>query len=127
MVSFKAFCSALAFQALAVSAAPAEEVPKFTPPNKLQAQASIFYCSNIRWNGECRAVGVPLDTCHNLPKAWNDRISSIKNQAKSAYKCTWYIGYNCNGKSYSNQEDANLADGDGAFNDSISSYSCRRK
>ncbi|KAI8648233.1 hypothetical protein NCS57_01491400 [Fusarium keratoplasticum] len=111
MVSFKAFCSALAFQALAVSAAPAEEVPKFTPPNKLQAQASIFYWSNI----------------HNLPKAWNDRISSIKNQAKSAYKCTWYIGYNCNGKSYSNQEDANLADGDGAFNDSISSYSCRRK
>ena len=48
MVSFKAFCSALAFQALAVSAAPAEEVPKFTPPNKLQAQASIFYWSNIR-------------------------------------------------------------------------------
>ncbi|KAJ4324654.1 hypothetical protein N0V84_003778 [Fusarium piperis] len=36
-------------------------------------------------------------------------------------------GRNCNGKSYSNQEDANLADGDGTFNDSISSYSCRRK
>ncbi|KAM5358809.1 hypothetical protein ACJZ2D_014950 [Fusarium nematophilum] len=71
--------------------APAEEVPKFTPPNKLQAQSSIFYCSNIRWNGKCKT------------------------------------GYSCNGKSYSNQEDANLADGDGAFNDSISSYSCRRK
>jgi hypothetical protein len=52
-----------------VSAAPAEEVPKFTPPNKLQAQASIFYCSNIRWNGECRAVGVPLDTCRK--SAWS--------------------------------------------------------
>ncbi|KAF5003164.1 hypothetical protein FDECE_10273 [Fusarium decemcellulare] len=120
MVSIKALYSILAFQALAVSAAPKE-------PNRLDAQGTIFYCSNTRWNGECRTVLVPLNVCHNVPSAWNDRISSIRNNVKDRYTCTWYISYNCQGKGYSNQEDADLSDGDGKYNDSISSYSCKPK
>ncbi|EEU34500.1 uncharacterized protein NECHADRAFT_106577 [Fusarium vanettenii 77-13-4] len=110
MVSLKALCSVLAFKALAVSAAPAAELPK-APSSTAPTSAGT---------ASAEASAFPWTSA-------NDRISSIKNQAKGSYKCTWYIGYNCNGKSYSNQEDANLADGDGAFNDSISSYSCRRK
>lgn len=34
---------------------------------------------------------------------------------------------NCRGASYKNQEDADLGDGNGRFNNSISSYSCKRK
>ncbi|KAM5347836.1 hypothetical protein ACJ41O_007660 [Fusarium nematophilum] len=127
MVSLKALCSVLALQALAVSGAPADNPKGLTPPNKLAVEGSIYYCSNIKWNGECRTVSVPLDRCHNVPKGWNDRISSIRNNVKGSYKCIWYRDYNCNGNTYDNQEDANLADGNGKFNDAISSYSCRRK
>lgn len=26
----------------------------------------------------------------NVPSGWNDRISSIRNDSKAYYKCTWY-------------------------------------
>ncbi|KAM0259920.1 hypothetical protein ACHAPA_010527 [Fusarium lateritium] len=125
----KQIITILAFTVLSVSAAPAEHKVA-AKPGKMAAAASITYCANTRWNGECRTVGVPLDECRfkdNVPRGWNDRISSIRNNSKDTNICRWYKDWSCNGKSYGNQVDADLADGNGEFNDSISSYSCCTK
>ncbi|KAK3319884.1 hypothetical protein B0T19DRAFT_488114 [Cercophora scortea] len=123
MVSMKAVAAVLALNAMTAMAAPTGEVGD----RAIAAQASIYFCEHIRWNGACRNALVDLDRCTNVPDGWNDRISSIRNDSKSYYKCTWFIDGNCEGASYDNQEDANLADGNGKFNDAISSYSCRYK
>ncbi|KAF6824472.1 hypothetical protein CPLU01_10829 [Colletotrichum plurivorum] len=163
MVSIKSLLALLAVQAMTAAAAPAPVSDD--PAMELMAQASIYFCSDIRWNGECRNHLIDLDKCSkhrsppispirrifsaghlfaprnetadmqtadfyfpaNVPSGWNDRISSIRNDSKSFYTCTWYLDAGCRGQSYANQEDANLADGNGRFNDSISSYSCKRK
>ncbi|KAF6805822.1 hypothetical protein CMUS01_08112 [Colletotrichum musicola] len=125
MVSIKSLLALLAVQAMTAAAAPAPVSDD--PAMELMAQASIYFCSDIRWNGECRNHLIDLDKCTNVPSGWNDRISSIRNDSKSFYTCTWYLDAGCRGQSYGNQEDANLADGNGRFNDSISSYSCKRK
>ncbi|KAM0193544.1 hypothetical protein ACHAPI_007613 [Fusarium lateritium] len=137
----KQIITILAFPVLSVSAAPAER-KVMAKPGKMAAAASITYCANTRWNGECRTVGVPLDECHSktmsqvdgttvsvlsvtIPKIHTpaDGISIVLVGALTDSTRDW----NCNGKSYGNQVDANLADGNGEFNDSISSYSCRTK
>ncbi|KAI8679388.1 hypothetical protein NCS57_00216800 [Fusarium keratoplasticum] len=121
MVHTKVLYSVPALQVLAVSAAPADP-QNFTPPNKLEAKSSVYYYTNNRWDGECRTVKVNLDACQ-----FNDRISSIWNNVKGAYKCICYPDGNCNGDSYDNQEDVNQEDATGKFNDSVSSFSCHRK
>ncbi|KAK3689896.1 hypothetical protein B0T22DRAFT_481079 [Podospora appendiculata] len=126
MVSMKALAAVLALNAMTASAAPTAEAVQVAD-RAIAAQASIYFCEHTRWNGACRNVLVNLDRCTSVPDGWNDRISSIRNDSKSYYKCIWYIDGNCQGKSYDNQEDANLADGNGNFNDAISSYSCRVK
>ncbi|KAI9791878.1 MAG: hypothetical protein M1816_003423 [Peltula sp. TS41687] len=95
-------------------------------PEAAVTKASIFICSGIRWGGQCRNVLVRLNDCTNVPAGWNDRISSIRNDSRAEYKCTWYLDSHCNGQSYDNQDDADLKDGDGAFNGSISSWRCTR-
>ncbi|PGH27991.1 hypothetical protein AJ80_00246 [Polytolypa hystricis UAMH7299] len=131
MVSLKAFVALVAVNAVSVMASPApvpvpaaEAAPA---PAAVLAQASIYFCEHTYWNGACRNQLVTLDSCANVPSGWNDRISSIRNDSKTYYKCLWYLDANCKGGSYDNQEDANLADGNGRFNDSISSYSCKAK
>lgn len=170
MVSLKATVALLGLVNMAVFAAPVAEA---ADAGTLVAQASIFMCKDTRWNGECQNVLVNLNTCSefhplaspikshspsiltllgrtaNVPDGWNDQISSIRNDSRSNYRCTWYLlvlhprlrlplrvqellinrfrNINCSGKSYANQDDANLADGNGQFNDSISSYSCKQK
>ncbi|KAL0939226.1 uncharacterized protein CTRU02_205836 [Colletotrichum truncatum] len=124
MVSAKSVLCALSIQVIAVTAAP---LASANPETALIAQASVHMCEHIRWTGACRNQLVPLDSCRNVPAAWNDRISSIRNDSRLDYKCTWYIHSNCRGASYSNQNDANLRDGNGRFNDSISSFSCKRR
>ncbi|KAF2681002.1 hypothetical protein K458DRAFT_420920 [Lentithecium fluviatile CBS 122367] len=127
MVSFKSVAAVLAFNVLSATAAPASSPVEMRGEVNVLAQASIYMCKDIRWNGDCRNVLVNLDTCTNVPSGWNDVISSIRNDSRSNYKCTWYLNANCGGSSYDNQDDANLADGNGKFNDSISSYSCKNK
>ncbi|KAK0665416.1 hypothetical protein QBC41DRAFT_232847 [Cercophora samala] len=63
----------------------------------------------------------------NVPGSYNDRISSIRNLDKNRFHCVWYEHSNCGGRSYSNQEDANLHDGDGFFSDRISSWRCNTR
>ncbi|KAK4172177.1 hypothetical protein QBC36DRAFT_315083 [Triangularia setosa] len=52
----------------------------------------------------------------NVPSNWNDKLSSIKNNNKNVYQ---YIRIAL--------ENANLGDGDGFFNDRISSWRCNTK
>ncbi|KEZ39135.1 hypothetical protein SAPIO_CDS10533 [Scedosporium apiospermum] len=130
MVSIKAIYTALVLPVLMVTAAPVDDLPiakDGTDISPLAVKASITYCEHTNWNGQCETRLQPLTECYNLPSSWNDRISSIRNDSRSSYKCTWYEHGNCQGRSYDNQNDANLADGDGFFNDRISSWSCKYK
>ncbi|KAH7324579.1 hypothetical protein B0I35DRAFT_458291 [Stachybotrys elegans] len=126
MVSFKVFLTTLALQGLIASATPTKAVSATGGAGTLAEEGQIRYCDEKNWNGECRTVAVPLNRCHNLPSRWNNRIGSIRNQINS-HKCWWYLQNNCEGKNYDNQKDANLSDGDGLFDNSISSYICVRK
>ncbi|KAK4205420.1 hypothetical protein QBC40DRAFT_162542 [Triangularia verruculosa] len=63
----------------------------------------------------------------DVPSSYNDYISSIKNLDKGRFHCVWYEHGGCRGRSYSNQEDANLHDGNGFFSDRISSWRCNTK
>lgn len=84
----------------------------------------------------------------NVRSEFIDRISSIRNNDRDRNTCTWYryvsismkgLYYSvtrcltissereCRGDSYRNQDDSNLGDGNGRFNDAIRSYECRRK
>jgi hypothetical protein len=129
MVSFKTLLVALVAQGLAVSATPIDTT---AVEHKIAARADgqIYYCEHAKWKGTCRTVSVPLSECRNIHPDWNDRVSSIKNNQKGSTKCVWYREPNCkvtNTPAYTNQEDANLADGNGNYNDSISSYECFQK
>ncbi|VBB79490.1 Putative protein of unknown function [Podospora comata] len=66
-------------------------------------------------------------TALNVPGSYNDRISSIRNLDKNRFHCVWYEHSNCGGRSYGNQEDANLHDGNGFFSDRISSWRCNTR
>ncbi|KAK4654133.1 hypothetical protein QC762_401335 [Podospora pseudocomata] len=63
----------------------------------------------------------------NFPSNWDNKISAIKNNNKNALKCRWYLNRDCQGSSYDAQEDQKLNDGNGNFNDSISSWKCCHK
>ncbi|KAF1958085.1 hypothetical protein CC80DRAFT_560326 [Byssothecium circinans] len=127
MVSIKATAVVVALNIFTAAAAPAMSLITSRDDSHILAQASIYICRDTRWNGQCQNVLVNLDSCANVPNGWNDVISSIRNDSRSNYKCVWYLDSNCNGASYDNQDDADLSDGNGRFNDSISSYSCKQK
>ncbi|KAK2797234.1 hypothetical protein FQN51_008757 [Onygenales sp. PD_10] len=123
MVSVKALVAFMAASIISVTASPMPVAGS----NSLAARASaeIFMCEHDEWNGACTTDSVPLDTCKNVPAGWSNRITSIRNVSKDISKCTWYLNDNCGGEGYDNQVDADLADGDGKFSDSINSYSCK--
>ncbi|KAK3385497.1 hypothetical protein B0H63DRAFT_473027 [Podospora didyma] len=128
MVSVKVFVASLApYAAIFAVAAPTTTTGELEERAALKAQASIYMCSGTRWTGTCRNVLVNIDECVKVPNGWNNRIRSIRNDSKAVYRCTWYTDSSCNGRAYKNQEDANLSDGDGHFDRSITTYSCQRK
>ncbi|KAK2045732.1 hypothetical protein LZ31DRAFT_565026 [Colletotrichum somersetense] len=92
-----------------------------------RAEASVFMCEDKEYKGQCRTLTVETAYCRNVPVDMIDRISSIRNNDRDDNTCTWYRELNCRGDSYKNQNDGNLADGNGHFNDSIRSLECRRK
>ncbi|KAK0732324.1 hypothetical protein B0H67DRAFT_640607 [Lasiosphaeris hirsuta] len=69
-----------------------------------------------------RATKAEINLVPLTDTEWDDRISCIKNISNKDNKCTWDKG--CKGASYDNQEDADLGDGDGRFNEAISSFIC---
>ncbi|KAK0649577.1 hypothetical protein B0T16DRAFT_133867 [Cercophora newfieldiana] len=122
MVSFRLVLAAVASHLLLASSAPTS--PILARDLVPRAEVEVKYCEKTNWDGECRTVTVTEATCMNMLDAWNDRVSSIKNVDKDEFKCTWYMDANCTGESYDNQEDADLGDGNGRFDEVISSYIC---
>ncbi|KAK4176716.1 hypothetical protein QBC36DRAFT_186849 [Triangularia setosa] len=84
----------------------------------------IYACQNEQWGKPCRKFTALVGDCLDVPSDWNDNISSIKNQDKTVFYCSWYEHDNCEGQTCGNQEDAKLRDGNGFFNDRISLWSC---
>ncbi|KAK0667049.1 hypothetical protein QBC41DRAFT_324748 [Cercophora samala] len=86
----------------------------------------VKYCEHIWWGGDCLEDFFWDGECRNtreFPK-YENTISSIGNMNQDHSSCHWFDGYNCQGSQYSNEWDANLADGNGWWNDRISSYRC---
>ncbi|KAL0939732.1 uncharacterized protein CTRU02_206342 [Colletotrichum truncatum] len=125
MVSFKLILNALAASAAVVIAAPVEE----SSGSVLVArdQVTIFMCEDTRYRGLCRDDVIQTGSCYNAPSEFIDRISSIRNNDRESTTCTWYRERDCRGDTYRNQEDRDLGDGNGRFNDAIRSYECNRK
>ncbi|VBB79537.1 Putative protein of unknown function [Podospora comata] len=122
MFNLKNIITLLAVGVLSASAAPAADVPVAEAEPALvdrQISARVFACEHIRSQGACVTFNAPIAQCFNVPAAWNDRISTIINQDRSLFRCVWF-----DGRSYANQVDDHLGDGDGYFNDRISSIRC---
>ncbi|EFQ35337.1 hypothetical protein CGRA01v4_13370 [Colletotrichum graminicola] len=118
------------FNLVAVSTAAVLAVIRENPSGSLliaRAEASVFMCEDKDYKGQCLTQRVETSFCYNVPVDMVDRISSIRNNDRDDNTCTWYRELNCRGDSYRNQDDGNLADGNGHFNDSIRSLECRRK
>ncbi|KAK1498418.1 hypothetical protein CCUS01_12774 [Colletotrichum cuscutae] len=98
-----------------------------TPAISARAEATVFMCDDTRFRGRCRTDVLQTGSCYNVPESFVDRISSIRNNDRDKDTCTWYRERQCRGESYRNQDDDNLADGNGRFNDAIRSYECKRK
>ncbi|KAM7194853.1 hypothetical protein V8F33_007051 [Rhypophila sp. PSN 637] len=123
MFSIKSIMAIAAFGMLSASAAPAANGEEASIVAR-QNTAYVFACQNIRWGTPCTTFALAPGACTNVPSGWNDNISSIRNNDNGRFHCVWYEHGGCGGRSYSNPEDANLADGDGFFNDRISSIRC---
>ncbi|EQB47389.1 hypothetical protein CGLO_13476 [Colletotrichum gloeosporioides Cg-14] len=114
MVSVKLNLILVACAATAAVAAPVNDgsAPVLVP----RAEVSVFMCTDRGFRGD-----------YNVRSEFIDRISSIRNNDRDRNTCTWYRERECRGDSYRNQDDSNLGDGNGRFNDAIRSYECRRK
>ncbi|KAK4186786.1 hypothetical protein QBC35DRAFT_386412 [Podospora australis] len=131
MFNLKNIAILLALGVLSASAAPASDVSVAVAEAEQPAivaksaqEIPVYACQGSRWRGACRKLYVDVDECFNVHPDFNDNISSIKNEDTGRSRCMWFEDANCRGRYYKNQEDANLADGDGYFNDRISSISC---
>ncbi|KAK4176253.1 hypothetical protein QBC36DRAFT_352799 [Triangularia setosa] len=86
----------------------------------------VKYCEHNWWNGDCIEDWFWDGECRNTleyPK-YENAISSCANMNQEHSICHWFDGYDCQGSQYSTEADANLADGNGWWNDRISSYRC---
>ncbi|KAF4780637.1 hypothetical protein HER10_EVM0000233 [Colletotrichum scovillei] len=113
MGSMKSSLVCLGALIVLIIATPIDETS--TPAVSARAEATVFMCDDTRFRG------------HDVPESFIDRISSIRNNDRNKDTCTWYRERQCRGESYRNQDDDNLADGNGHFNDAIRSYECKRK
>ncbi|KAK4672251.1 hypothetical protein QC763_0001950 [Podospora pseudopauciseta] len=122
MVNPKCFTALLTMSVLTTAApAPAADAEEGKPAPR-QTGRAVYTCHHTYWGAPCQPSASINNHLVNVPSDWNNVISSIRNQ--TAWSCTWYEHGNCEGRSYTNQEDAKLADGDGFFNDRISSWRC---
>ncbi|KAK0617516.1 hypothetical protein B0T14DRAFT_434773 [Immersiella caudata] len=121
MFSFHTLATLLAVAVLSVTALPATNL------ESRQSNIQIQYCTDIELRGACNIPSVRLNQCHDVPGDFKDRISSFKNLNKNQRKCTWYEHFGCTGNSYKKDEDLKLHDGNGKFNDYISSVICAPK
>ncbi|KAK4654115.1 hypothetical protein QC762_401176 [Podospora pseudocomata] len=117
----------IAMGVLSATAAPTVHTSSDGRITAGQNTAFVFACQNARWGNPCQTFGSNPGTCFNVPGSYNDRISSIRNLDKNRFHCVWYEHSNCGGRSYGNQEDANLHDGNGFFSDRISSWRCNTR
>ncbi|KAK0739350.1 hypothetical protein B0T21DRAFT_400497 [Apiosordaria backusii] len=95
-------------------------------PKKGHACMHVKYCQHIWWDGDCIEDFFWNGECRNtleFPKYENE-ISSAANMNYDHSTCHWFDGTDCQGAQYSTESDANLADGNGWWNDRISSYRC---
>ncbi|KAF4937446.1 hypothetical protein CGCF245_v005703 [Colletotrichum fructicola] len=115
----------VACAAAAAVAAPVNDdsAPVLVP----RAEISVFMCTDRGFRGDCMNDIIQTGSCYNVRFEFIDRISSIRNNDRDRNTCTWYRERECRGDSYRNQDDSNLGDGNGRFNDAIRSYECRRK
>ncbi|KAK0625929.1 hypothetical protein B0T14DRAFT_390766, partial [Immersiella caudata] len=60
----------------------------------------------------------------DIPSEFNDRFTSIRNLDKDKGKCTWFEHIGCTGRKYQTDDDQKLQDGNGVFNNFISSVIC---
>ncbi|KAF6833042.1 hypothetical protein CPLU01_05838 [Colletotrichum plurivorum] len=126
MVSAKfAIASIAAVYAVAVAAAPVEDATGSVLVAR--AEVSVFMCEDKDFRGRCQSEIAETGRCYDVRGEFIDRISSIRNNDRNDNTCTWYRERACRGESYRNQDDKNLGDGNGRFNDAIRSYECRRK
>ncbi|KAK4642633.1 hypothetical protein QC761_511295 [Podospora bellae-mahoneyi] len=88
-----------------------------------QEQISVYACKDPWWGGQCRTFYGGRNECVNFSGSWNDVISSIRHSGKG-WHCQWWEHANCQGLVYQNQDDANLSDGNGRFDNRISSFRC---
>ncbi|KAF4917772.1 hypothetical protein CGCVW01_v009551 [Colletotrichum viniferum] len=111
--------------AAAAVAAPVNDdsAPVLVP----RTEVSVFMCTDRGFRGDCMNDLIQTGSCYNVRSEFIDRISSIRNNDRDRNTCTWYRERECRGDSYRNQDDSNLGDGNGRFNDAIRSYECRRK
>ncbi|KAF3805396.1 hypothetical protein GCG54_00008627 [Colletotrichum gloeosporioides] len=125
MVSVKLNLILVACAATAAVAAPVNDgsAPVLVP----RAEVSVFMCTDRGFRGDCMNDVIQTGSCYNVRSEFIDRISSIRNNDRDRNTCTWYRERECRGDSYRNQDDSNLGDGNGRFNDAIRSYECRRK
>ncbi|KAM7191227.1 hypothetical protein V8F20_009405 [Naviculisporaceae sp. PSN 640] len=128
MVSTKSITTGLLALALSTMAMPTADVSTKAAAADIEArqtQSRVRFCEHPNWTGACVEYDAPWGVCQNLPTEWNDRASSVKAIYGNQWLfCIWYEHGNCQGRSYNNQEDANLSDGDGFFDDRISSWRC---
>ncbi|KAK1622331.1 hypothetical protein BDP81DRAFT_334403 [Colletotrichum phormii] len=125
MVSITLTLSCLGAFAAMVTAVPVDDASSLAV--FARAEATVFMCDDTRFRGRCRTDVIQTGSCYNVPADFVDRISSIRNNDRNRDNCIWYRERECRGESYRNQDDDNLADGNGRFNDAIRSYECRRK
>ncbi|KXX81183.1 hypothetical protein MMYC01_201587 [Madurella mycetomatis] len=124
MIALKSLAAILALGVISATAAPADNVVETKLVKARQNTVQVHVCEHIDWRGACRIFTSNAGACFNLPSEWNDRISSIQNLQSSNFHCVWWQHGGCTGEQYDNQEDADLADGNGAWNDRISSWRC---
>ncbi|KAK4676533.1 hypothetical protein QC764_401335 [Podospora pseudoanserina] len=127
MFQLKTLITLLALGGFSAMAAPTENVPVSEHSGiSRREDASVYACEHINY---LLGLNTKLTAHHeiNFTSNWDNKISDIKNNNKNALKCRWYVNRNCQGSSYHTQEDQKLNDGNGNFNDSISSWKCCHK
>ncbi|KAK5656652.1 hypothetical protein OQA88_4632 [Cercophora sp. LCS_1] len=131
MVAINIFAT-LDFVASSVMALPAADAAtgsvqlderQLPPP--IGPKPRVTFCKDPQWQGGCYVQDSDWNVCYNLNGEWNDQASSVKAENTNSLDCcTWYEHGNCGGRAYTNQNDAKLQDGNGFFNDRISSWKC---
>ncbi|KAM7202765.1 hypothetical protein V8F20_004279 [Naviculisporaceae sp. PSN 640] len=96
-----------------------DEVVAMTPLG-----TTVVACEHPEWQGYCWYPWIGNSNCYNVPDWFDNQISSIRNANSGAYYCEWFEHYDCTGRHYDNQNDAKLQDGNGFFDDRISSLRC---